>query len=840
MTRGSGDKVNYKRMVVEKAVNLMIIALSWLHLNKPEKAPSCLGLGAPLSTKQWATVKRLEKLAQGLAKTGEFGPSSMGRTAAKVESLAEILIELEQKVAKTLSPYEHRPAAQEHPHERASMGHEHGSPGRVVGSLPNGAPQLAKCVEPSRLSFPKEAPSFDPCEFLNEPHKSVYIDPISHADEPDWEKHAPPRVRIHASREQAFELLKFLDRHQRLRLIPEEKIRKRFFCDAFSLVKDEQKDRLILDARPPNLLESTLNSWTKTLGAISAVLSIELLPHCNLSMSGTDLRDYYYCFKVSKSRAARNTFNMPLKPKHLTALRCFHPDLLRHSLVYPCLSTMAMGDCQAVEIGQKVHVQLGLKSGLIHPSELLCVHGRAPRGALSCGIIIDDALFLEQVPATLSSAEVLRTEGVQRLRAMKEEYLRHDLTPHPDKTFEGEFFSEFWGASVDGVEGLVRTAPRRLVPLMDLTASTARLGFATVALLQTLAGAWVSVLQLRRRMMCLLDEIYVAQQGREATSIVEMSEPLVSELWLLVILAPLAVTDLRAQTLDELYLTDASEEMKASVRSTLSSCFSRELHRHSLIRGAWTKLLTPWKVWLQQHFKLEEEDALPDGVPLVSHPLWLVLATCLHFQVYHRRGVRDRRHINILELESILELEARISAKHQDFRYLCGSDSQIALAAVLKGRSSSAHLNRLLQKGLCCVLGAGIYGSYGYVPSAANPGDDPTRWTDVRKPTREVPEWLNVAFRGDFALFDRWLAELGYDPISVAQLPFDPVCPENAELLQRSLLRELRAVQKPDRIAVFDQKVYGSPQKPERPTFQVLSGQSDLVVQSSDFGHGFA
>ena len=82
-----------------------------------------------------------------------------------------------------------------------------------------------------------------------------------------FHKHAPPRVRIHASREQAFELLKFLYRHQRLRLIPEEKIRKQFLCGAFGLVKDERKDRLILDARLPNLLENTLNSWTKNFGS---------------------------------------------------------------------------------------------------------------------------------------------------------------------------------------------------------------------------------------------------------------------------------------------------------------------------------------------------------------------------------------------------------------------------------------------------------------------------------------------------------------------------------------------------------------------------------------------
>lgn len=729
-----------------------------------------------------------------------------------MESLSSLLVELETAAAKTAAPYEHRPAAQRSDGNEPQPGHQKGDPGRVVGRLQKPAPQLAKCVEPSRLSFPQDAPAFDPSSMLEEPHKKVYEDPISCAISEDFSLE-PPRVRVHGSKDQALGLFRFLDQHHRLRLVPREKVRDGFLCGAFCLVKDEKKDRLILDARPPNMLEETLCSWTKTLGSVNAILQIELEPGCNLSMSGTDLRDYYYCFKVTKQRACRNTFNFPLSPAQASELHCFTPDMWQHSTLYPCLATMAMGDCQAVEMGQMVHVKIGMQCEAIHPHELLCVHGRGPRGKISCGVIIDDALFLEQVPAMLTPAELRRTDGAKRLRAIKEEYVGKNLTPHDGKTFEAEFEAEFWGASVNGIAGSIRANPKRLIPLMDLTAKTARLGFATMLLLQTLAGAWISVLQFRRRMLCLLDEIYVAQHGREEDMIIELSPSLQSELWILVCLGPLAVTDLRAQTLGKLFLTDASEDMKASVVSALPLPFARELHRHALARGAWTRLLTPWKVWLKQHFQLDEEDAMPDGVPLVSHPLWLILAQCLRFELHHRKRVGSRRHINLLEMESLLELEKKIAAYQQDSRYLCGCDSQIVIAAVLKGRSSSPHLNELLQKSLPTVLGAGLYGSYGYIPSKANVSDDPTRWTDIRPPSRPIPDWLFAAFSGCFDALDVWLGERGYDPLDIAQLPFPLRTAPKADVLEHSLIAELRAVQKTERLAKFDQKIYGTDPK---------------------------
>ena len=74
----------------------------------------------------------------------------------------------------------------------------------------------------------------------------------------------------------------------------------------------------------------------------------------------------------------------------------------QHEILYPCLSTLAMGDNQAVELGQCAHLQLGLTSTAFSTTELLTVHGRAPRGDVACGVVIDDVLIPEQVqPATV-------------------------------------------------------------------------------------------------------------------------------------------------------------------------------------------------------------------------------------------------------------------------------------------------------------------------------------------------------------------------------------------------------------------------------------------------------
>lgn len=196
-------------------------------------------------------------------------------------------------------------------------------------------------------------------------------------------------------------------------------------------------------------------------------------------------------------------------------------------------------------------------------------------------------------------------------------------------------------------------------------------------------------------MLSLLQYIYSAQVGRRRSDIVRLSLTLIAELWSLVILGPVAVADLRAQTLPKVYLSDASSDCVAVVSSPTSAEFAKELRRHCLARGSWSRLLSPWKSYLREHDDLELCEEVPDGVPLVCHPVWISLAEHLQYKVTLMKKVLRRQHINLLELEAVLLLEARLAERGGDLRYLLGSDSQVTLAALLKGRSSSWALNTL-------------------------------------------------------------------------------------------------------------------------------------------------
>ena len=785
-----------------RAINLTVLLLSWLHLNRPRRAPKSLSLGSRLTQPQWSVVRRLEAFYADVAESGLIGPNEMGRTAAKVEGLESLLRRLQEQAEAVLGLSYADCAPRRVAAAERNPGYEKEA-GEVIGRLEGGVPVLAKLIEPNRLSLPSDYPSFDPTDLFPEPHRQVYRDPISRAKTIDADYDQPPRVRMNATRVNVLGLLEALDSTGRLRLSTLEEIRPSHLCGAFSLVKDLHKDRLIVDARAPNMLEETLDTWCKTLASPLTLAQVELGVGENMYFSGTDLRDYYHAFKVTDARAKRNTFSCPFRPDqvaHLRAYAALTEEQRKAPWLYPSLAALAMGDCQAVELGQLAHIQVALASAALGPEELLVVHGRAPRGHIAAGIVIDDLILAERAPA--GRIEPQQLESVCRLHKLCEEYLQRGLAAHPKKTFRGVTKAEFWGCQVDGESGILRANCKRMVPLLVVTVATARLKCATVGLLEVLAGAWVSVLQMRRRMMSLLNHIYVAQRGRERNEIVRFSPQLIDELFALVLLAPLAAVDMRAQSLSEVYMTDASEWGIGIVRSFCPKAFTQEIQRHCLARGAWAKLLSPWQSWLKMHGMLREEAELPDGVPLVSHPLWLVLAQVLQYELVEAKAAGRKEHINLLELKAILALETRLAQRQHSLRYLCGADSQVVLASLVKGRSSSPRLLAALQQSLPVYLGAGLYGNYGYVPSLANPSDDPTRGVSIRSPSREEPSWWASACAGDFGQLDEWLRGLGYDPLSVAQVPLT-VGSVDREALVSDLLSELVKVQKPERLAAF-------------------------------------
>lgn len=506
-------------------MNLCIMALNWLHMKKPLRAPPEMALGRPLRRLQKRVVLRLEKFFEEVSLDGPVGPKEMGRTAAKFESLDELVEKLQEEVNK-LEPEKYQRSLAVGRTRSSAAPHPAKSVGTVVGEMKISLPAEAKPLKAERLSLPSDPPLFDPSEFLEDPYHQIYVDPASRAVELE-EGVQLPQVRVHGTAEQNWAFVKFLDSHHRLHLASEKKIRPSLLCGAFALGKDASSDRLIVDARLPNLVEPTMTEWVKTLGSVQALLQLELTADSCLRFSGTDLKDYYYSYKVTAARARRSAFRLPLTPAQARRLRAYHHDLDEDKFCYPCLRTMAMGDNNAVELGQLCHVHIALHSQVFTPSEILSIHGRAPRGSIAAGIIIDDVLFAEKMTkdaaAEVAGGEVL-TEGARRLGALCEEYLNKGLNPHPRKTFKDMEEVDIWGAHLNGNSGVIRPSARRLVPLLNVTIQIARMGLCTVAMLEVLCGAWISILQFRRRMMCLLDLCYAMQVGRSLDSIARGSD----------------------------------------------------------------------------------------------------------------------------------------------------------------------------------------------------------------------------------------------------------------------------------------------------------------------------
>lgn len=67
-----------------------------------------------------------------------------------------------------------------------------------------------------------------------------------------------------------------------------------------------------------------------------------------------DLTDFYYTFRVTSSRAARNAIRMKFHSSEVSHFKSYTPDMDGQQLLV-CLSTLAMGDSLAVEIAQQSH-----------------------------------------------------------------------------------------------------------------------------------------------------------------------------------------------------------------------------------------------------------------------------------------------------------------------------------------------------------------------------------------------------------------------------------------------------------------------------------------------------
>eukprot|EP00438_Fugacium_kawagutii_P027608 Skav231511 [mRNA] locus=scaffold84:334476:339113:- [translate_table: standard] len=779
----SPDSVSLK-----KELNLQVAALNWLSLGKPTAAPREVSAFTPLTKEQWAVVHRLERYSAEWSNFKVIHPKDMGRAASKHEALEEALRSLET-VAHGMGNLHRGYGEVKKFGGTATTAHDDCPDFDVVGKMSNNNLSSAQEIVADRIKMSGQ-PSFDPRPFLDPQSVALYEDPVSFSLKP-WEiDEELPKVQVHATFSEKMKLLHKLDKSKRLSIARGHEIREYAVNGLFTVVKDLEQDRLIMDGRRPNKLQPPLNRWIQSMAGARSLTDI------TLDDPGDDLKDYYYKFQVDTLRSRRNCLAGPLKGSDAKQFSCCPPGIHDNEEVWACFSTLAMGDCSACEFAQTAHISLGLRSRAFTMKELLTLKGRVPRSDFIAGIIIDDMIYMEKVAMRAMATEVRMTDkALMRIAAMELQYTEVGLEAHPGKQFRNSSVASFWGAHVDGKTGLIRANPERIIPMMVIISRLAGLGFASVGLLEVVAGSLISAFSFRRRMFSLLHYIYQVPAGYDRKAIIRLPNELKDELMLCVVLAPLAVADARASFSPWIYMVDASDWGEAAVKTDVSKVLCKEMLRHSLTKPSWTKLLSPFKALMRSKGTLPEDEQLPEGVtPYEEHPVWEAAARCLQYRLVKKQQVGRSRHINVGELRSFVMAERDVGYKIGDVRVPISAASQVTLGATLKGRSSSKVLNFELQKSLPFVLGLGVFSFSGYTRSRYNPADDPTRGEPIRAPECEPPNWWAEAALGNFEPMDEYLESFGLSPEQMQGLP--PV----AELMPCGEVKDSSLHDKPKRL----------------------------------------
>ena len=106
-------------------------------------------------------------------------------------------------------------------------------------------------------------------------------------------------MRVRGTKSQQLELFKKLDASHRLGLVDSSLVHGRPRNGLFSVYKNQDKDRLVLDGRPPNLFEIGLKVWTLFMAIIVPMLGMYIPDGFLAFLYADDLVDYYYEYIVS-------------------------------------------------------------------------------------------------------------------------------------------------------------------------------------------------------------------------------------------------------------------------------------------------------------------------------------------------------------------------------------------------------------------------------------------------------------------------------------------------------------------------------------------------------------
>jgi hypothetical protein len=488
----------------------------------------------------------------------------------------------------------------------------------------------------------------------------------------------------------------------------------------FCVFKDADADRLIVDAQPANRL--FVASPHVDLPNPSHLVLMQVPAGAAMSAGKSDLANFYHYLGLPAW--LQPFFCLPaLSPAELESLGLPVPADGR--AVHPMCASMPMGWSHAVYLAQTCHEWVVYSSGALRREDSLLRLSDPLLSGSRClhGIVIDD-LFL------FSLSQRLATEQFERVLAA---YRGFGFVVKPSKVVAPTTEPiKVIGMEVCGREATIAPCTDSLVHLLGATLSVLRRGTITGNGLAHLIGRWTWYLLLRRPALSVLQHVYrfqeVARGGRFTVW------PTVRrELWQLVGLLPLLTASLRAPLFHRAVATDASELAAGVVSTPLTPALTPllwPLCASRRIAYAQCQLNSDSDANPLRHLhllptaaadQLRAEDAgFQRCYDAVADARWST--------VLSRRWDRPE-HINVLELRAALYgIHWVLSHPTSiDRRLLLLVDNTVALYSIWKGRSSAWQLLAVLRKIAALSLGSGLTLLTGWLPSAVNPADAPSR-----------------------------------------------------------------------------------------------------------------
>jgi hypothetical protein len=408
----------------------------------------------------------------------------------------------------------------------------------------------------------------------------------------------------------------------------------------------------------------------------------------------------------------------PLRPDELAELG------LPLGAPFPCCTTMPMGWSHAVYLAQAVHQNVLYRAKAVHPEDnLLCMLSPSvSHTRVIHGLVVDD-FFLFCLDRNLASRVFDTVLAAYRLAGFVVKASKI-VRPTLDVV-------KVIGFNICGRSGIIALPRESQVSLVRSTLAVLRARTVTGILLSHVVGRWTWVMMLRRPSLSILQQCYrycEVAQGAHFT----LWPSVRRELHSLLSILPLLTARLGDSFFTTAIASDASELAAGVVTAPLTPQLHTQLWplcstRHCMVQQA--RLNSN----LVRASLPSLAASMPDHADVLSSVVFdafYASITAMPWRTLLSHAWRDEEHINSLELRAaLLAVHWVLSRGPRALgrRVYLLLDSAVAFFTLWKGRSSSPRLLLVLRKINALLLAGGLTLLPGWLPSAVNPADAPSR-----------------------------------------------------------------------------------------------------------------